>query len=67
MENTTLIKMEKCTCGHSSWDHMLSDPEKLPFCHGCVKDKRSHLEYWHSFRLDNLQLIEELAKERNLI
>jgi hypothetical protein len=58
----------KCLCGHSHWEHRLSHPDKIPFCHGCVEKLGSFCrETWHIFKLDNLQLVEDLAEKKGLI
>lgn len=48
---------EVCVCRHSIKRHM----KYHDFCYACSKDSR------HAFKLDNLKLVEDLAKERNLI
>jgi len=57
--------MEYCLCGHSHWEHALSNPEKVPYCTGCLLSNYNNC--WHEFKLDNLRFIEDEAKERNLI
>jgi hypothetical protein len=55
--------MEYCVCGHNYKVHRYWGP---PNC--WVKDKVGHLICpCESFKLDNLKLIEDLAKERKLI
>jgi len=58
--------VEKCLCGHRKDNH---DIGKFgPYCQGCgTYHSRNYKNYRHVFMLDNLKLIEDLAKEKNLI
>jgi hypothetical protein len=60
----------RCVCGHLKKQHT---PNALPhyyssdsFCSECayreIEDKA-----WHNFQLDNLSLVEEVARKRKLI
>jgi hypothetical protein len=59
---------EKCSvCGH---ERILHTSQELPFpyCMKCPAPSGVPGDNaWHDFKLDNLQLVEDLAKERNLI
>lgn len=67
---------EYCTCGHEKNMHT-SETNKLSwqdkeFCVSCCYEYldikySSHSNWEHSFKLDNLRLIEQIAKQRNLI
>jgi hypothetical protein len=48
--------MEYCICGHKKSCHM-----------GNLVSYPAESILWHKFKLDNLKLIEDLAKERKLI
>ena len=60
--------IEYCVCGHSHWEHRLSEPNKFPYCQICLNiDGAARIQIWHEFKLDNLRLIEDLAKEKGLV
>lgn len=64
----------KCICGHNAFFHNYPN---LSWCSLCVKIRylkemddsnyNAGNPYEHRFQLDNLQLVEEMAQERNLI
>jgi hypothetical protein len=57
---------DKCLCGHRSYNHYLGFHG--PYCQGCsVWGTSAYNNYRHEFKLDNLALIEKLAKERGLV
>jgi len=70
---------EYCVCGHRLRKHLGRPSPKLDFhCKECYDNllkvapirgvRRGELmACLHEFKLDNLKLIEDLAKERNLI
>ena len=66
-----------CTCGHGEEKHKrkIFDPSGQPsrtVCEECVENyyKRDYQllswEFIHPFKLDNLKLIEDIAKEKGL-
>jgi hypothetical protein len=63
---------EYCVCGHLEQDHIWSGYTKCPpewcWCRECLfsndLDSTNHM---HEFKLDNLKLIEDLAKKRKLV
>jgi hypothetical protein len=61
---------EYCICGHLNEEHK-SKRSSIPGCGGCWdssmewQDKMNKAE--HAFKLDNLKLIEDLAKEKGLV
>lgn len=63
--------MEFCVCEHSFEEHKNNEEDgyttfpHLQFCVGCGNAYDTKPS--HTFKLDNLKLIEDLAKERNLI
>ena len=59
--------IEYCICGHSEKIHQEAIPEAqlLSICFECGNSNT--LNEFHNFKLDNLKLVEDLAKERNLI
>jgi hypothetical protein len=58
---------EYCICGHGKFEHFV-DKGFLPpaYCEDCLFDLNVENSS-HPFKLDNLKLVEDLAKERNLI
>jgi len=60
--------VEYCTCGHTKECHaILHGPhgiKNLALCLNCVNKNEIAS---HSFKLDNLKLIEDLAKEKGLV
>lgn len=64
--------MEHCVCGHEKASHY---PGICRLCMDRVNELgqlgevnvNSLVKLFHTFKLDNLKLIEDLAKERNLI
>jgi len=56
---------DKCVCGHTYGRH-----SKAPFRYcflDCYFENKPQEEWQHTFKLDNLTLIEKLAKERGLV
>ena len=58
---------EYCVCGHAKIKHQEIIPEaQLPaICFPCC-DEANHTQF-HTFHLDNLRYLEDLAKEKKLI
>ena len=61
--------MEYCVCGHDSGWHFKTAPRLDCFAN---VEKNFNGRYYancpcNEFKLDNLKLIEDLAKERNLV
>lgn len=57
--------IEYCVCSHAKECHKITPTYKLPFCTNCWNiNDRKHL---HTFKLDNLKLIEDLAKKKDLV
>lgn len=67
--------MEYCICGHRKDKHQLISTQQGEICQECVMlyDDLvgiTHLKNWdflHTFKLDNLKLIEDLAKQKGLV
>lgn len=62
--------MEKCICGHTKEQHQpnITDTHvSTDFCIFCYPVTNNAQACWHDFKLDNLQYIEDMAKEKNLI
>lgn len=63
--------MEYCVCGHQELSHALNiiNPSNVQmWCRGCWFDNADGgVSNYHDFKLDNLKLIEDLAKEKGLI
>jgi hypothetical protein len=56
---------DKCICGHIYGRHSKAP---LRYCFlDCFTEYPKSTEWQHSFKLDNLTLIEKLAKERGLV
>lgn len=63
---------EYCICGHKISKHtsfaVLSTSSSAQYCSECFHSKNFIPGHWvHPFKLDNLKLIEDLAKQKNLI
>lgn len=57
---------EYCVCQHIRKEHITDTYGQ--FCVGCIAwNMGSGIKHLHEFKLDNLKLVEDLAKERNLI
>jgi hypothetical protein len=70
MESLIQTNMEYCVCRHPKPSHLLIED----WCQSCSNEYREndYIRYrkslmFHKFKLDNLKLIEDLAKERKLI
>jgi len=67
--------MEYCVCGHKEKEHKVRwlDPSGGTSIIGCLGCENAwfisgmNKQVLHLFKLDNLKLIEDLAKERKLI
>ena len=56
-----------CVCGHSQLVHYDYDKDRILTCCGeCYYHVNIEVSL-HSFKLDNLTYIEQLAKEKNLV
>lgn len=53
--------MEYCVCKHPQWCHL---PKS---CAVCTELWEEACAAFHTFKLDNLKYIEDLAKERGLV
>jgi hypothetical protein len=56
---------DKCVCGHTYGRHS-EGPLRWCFL-DCYYEHPNSTEWQHTFRLDNLTIIEKLAKERGLV
>jgi len=61
-----------CICGHERSEHTdrhLKGRQKFlsSICWGCLNPNPWCILPYHYFKQDNLKLVEDLAKERNLI
>jgi hypothetical protein len=54
-------------CGHDKNKHEHRTPEVPALDNICWKCDDGCFDKYHTFQLDNLQLIEDLAKQRKLI
>ena len=61
--------MEPCVCKHDIRNHFMLDARM--HCRKCIEEfgykSRNADAICKTFKLDNLKLIEDLAKERNLV
>jgi hypothetical protein len=55
-----------CTCSHEKEYHLYSE-NGYYICYACYGKGASLKVRRHGFKLDNLKLIEDLAKERKLV
>jgi hypothetical protein len=61
----------KCICGHSLAKHYVVEVDGIQRCYQSIEihNNGTYYTFCHCspFKLDNLKLIEELAKERGLV
>jgi hypothetical protein len=70
-----MIELSCIVCRHNKKAHLPKGgkrniiilPQGEHWCEECVKHGHRNFESFHTFKLDNLQFVEDLAKERKLI
>lgn len=55
-----------CVCGHSKVFHIAYNA-KDPLCAMCLEAHEKPDLVFHTFKLDNLRYVEDLAKQRKLV
>jgi hypothetical protein len=55
-----------CICSHIKSHHDVNGPSGT-FCRECYNVGVPYPNSWHNFQLDNLKLVEDLAKTKGLI